>query len=125
MYYFFCEPAGPTTEVLSSRASAERAQSETVGSDRGEVDRTWRHCVGGARRRHLSLDHQSWDQGIRISPEANGGGSYSQAWRGSQENGAERYDTEGRFGGAGGALCCRRSPIAVAQIGRASCRERG
>ena len=113
MYYFVCEPACPTAEVLGSRVCAERTQSETVGSDRGKVDRTWRHCIGGARHRHLSLDHQSWDQGIRISPEANGGGTYSQARRGSQENGAERYDTEDRSGGAGGAICCRRSPIAV------------
>src|SRR3970282_2989121 len=114
MYSFSCEPAGPTAEVLSPRACAERTQSETVGSDRVEGDRTWRHCVGRARCRHLSLNHQSWDHGIRISPEANECGSYSQAWRGAQENGAERSDPDDRFARAGGARCFRRSPIAGA-----------
>ena len=94
MYSFSCKLAKLTAEALSPCARAERTQSETLGSGRGEVDRAWGHRVGGARRRHLSLDYQSWDQGIGINPEANGCSSYSPARWGAQENGGARSDTK-------------------------------
>src|SRR3989304_8525713 len=105
MYSFSRGTTGPTAEVLSPRACAERTQSETVGGDRGEGDRTWRHRVCGARRRDLALDHQSGDQGISIRPEATGCGSYLQAPGGAQEPGAEPPDIEDSPVRAGVAPC--------------------